>query len=234
MMPTTKNSAALKAAWLSRWVVAAKRPSASASPYSAISRPSCDTVEKASSALRSVCFSARHDPQNIVATPSGTIIPLHRALLPKISPNLATSTTPALTIVAECRKAETGVGASIAVGSHRWKGSCALLVKAASSVSSSAGINRGEARTASRSSPERVVLPPATDSRATAANRPSPPSALTRNALIAPSRASLRVCHRPIKRKLVTLVISQKANRAIMLSLRTSPSIEPPNSSRYG
>ena len=118
-MPTTKNSAALNAAWLSRCAVPAKRPSSDARPYRLISRPSCDTVEYASRALRSVWRRASHDPQNSVARPSGTSSPDHRALLPKISPNLATSTTPALTMVAECRNAEMGVGASMAVGSHR-------------------------------------------------------------------------------------------------------------------
>ncbi|MNL37088.1 hypothetical protein D3C87_1592100 [compost metagenome] len=38
---------------------------------------------------------------------------------------------PALTIVAECRYADTGVGAFIAPGNQKWKGNCADLVKAA-------------------------------------------------------------------------------------------------------
>ena len=45
----------------------------------------------------------------------------------KISNNLATKKTPAATIVAACIKALTGVGPSIASGSHMWKGICALL-----------------------------------------------------------------------------------------------------------
>ncbi|CAM3066804.1 hypothetical protein DERA104750_12510 [Deinococcus radiodurans] len=75
-------------------------------------------MEYASSALRSVCRSASHEPHTIVSSPSGTVMPDHSADVPKISPNLATSTTPALTMVAECKKAEMGVGASIAVGSQ--------------------------------------------------------------------------------------------------------------------
>ncbi|CAM3067132.1 hypothetical protein DERA104750_12515 [Deinococcus radiodurans] len=69
---------------------------------------------------------------------------------------------------------------------------------------------------------------------AAAASSPSPPSAEIRNALTAPSRAALRVCHSPMSRKLVTLVISQKPNSATRLSLSTSPSMEPPKQSRYG
>jgi len=46
-------------------------------------------------------------------------------------------------MVAECRYAETGVGAAIACGSQKWKGNCALLVKAPSSTSSNAGTYSG-------------------------------------------------------------------------------------------
>ena len=105
---------------------------------------------------------------------------------------------------------------------------------AASTVHSSAGTNSGEARTTSRFSCDRVVVPPAMDSIATAASRPRPPSALIRKALTAPSRAAGRVCHRPIRRKLVTLVISQNMNSSGRLSDSTRPSMDPPNSSRYG
>lgn len=39
--------------------------------------------------------------------------------------------TPAVTSVEECTKADTGVGAAMAAGSHALKGSCALFVQAA-------------------------------------------------------------------------------------------------------
>ena len=41
---------------------------------------------------------------------------------------------PALTIVEECRNADTGVGPFIASGSHSWNGNCADFVKAASII----------------------------------------------------------------------------------------------------
>ncbi len=41
-------------------------------------------------------------------------------------------------MVAECRYADTGVGAAIAWGSQKWKGNCADLVNAPSSTSTSA------------------------------------------------------------------------------------------------
>ena len=42
---------------------------------------------------------------------------------------------PAFTMVAECRKALMGVGASMAFGSQMWKGHCALLVAAPRMIS---------------------------------------------------------------------------------------------------
>jgi hypothetical protein len=45
---------------------------------------------------------------------------------------LAMRYTPAFTIVAECRYALTGVGASIAFGSQKWNGTWADFVNAAS------------------------------------------------------------------------------------------------------
>ena len=51
----------------------------------------------------------------------------------------ASRKTPAFTMVAECRKAETGVGAAMALGSQKWNGNCALLVSAPSRTRTSAG-----------------------------------------------------------------------------------------------
>ena len=50
----------------------------------------------------------------------------------------ATRNTPSFTIAAECRYAETGVGA-MAWGSQKWNGNCALLVNAPRSTRMSAG-----------------------------------------------------------------------------------------------
>jgi hypothetical protein len=46
---------------------------------------------------------------------------------------------PAFTIVAECRYALTGVGAAMALGSQKWNGTCADLVKAPASTSTRMG-----------------------------------------------------------------------------------------------
>ena len=58
--------------------------------------------------------------------------------------------SPAFTIVAECRYADTGVGAAIACGSQKWKGNCADLVKQPSRIRISAGRYNGDACIRSR------------------------------------------------------------------------------------
>lgn len=47
----------------------------------------------------------------------------------RFSKNRSKTTTPAVTRVEECTKAEMGVGAAIAIGSQKEKGYCALFVK---------------------------------------------------------------------------------------------------------
>ncbi len=189
-------------------------------------------MEYASSALRSVCRSARYAPHASVASPTVTVTFVKSGTV-KRKPSFATRNTPAFTIVAECRNAETGVGASIAVGSHRWKGSCADFVNAASSTSSIAGTNSGLACRAATSMRERFVLPPATAIRAVPASSASPPAPVTTRALTAPSRDARRWCQYPISRKLVTDVSSQKAKSSTRFSESTRPSMDPANSSRY-
>ena len=70
---------------------------------------------------------------------------------------------PALTMVAEWRYAETGVGAAIAPGSQEWKGAWALFVRMAGSSSASAIVFVAGASSRS-SSAERLAVP-ATDPR---------------------------------------------------------------------
>jgi hypothetical protein len=41
-------------------------------------------------------------------------------------------------MAAECRYAETGVGAAIARGSQKWNGTCALLASAATAINAAA------------------------------------------------------------------------------------------------
>jgi|GEM_PF-4127984 len=61
-----------------------------------------------------------------------------KALPAKAGAKRRTMYTPALTMVEECRRAETGVGATMAPSSQLWKGSCAALVKPARAMSAKA------------------------------------------------------------------------------------------------
>ena len=64
----------------------------------------------------------------------------HRSRSANAGARRATRYTPALTIVAECRYALTGVGATIAPGSQAWNGICADLVNAPSRISTRATV----------------------------------------------------------------------------------------------
>ena len=55
----------------------------------------------------------------------------------------ATRYIPALTMAAECRYAETGVGAAIAPGSQKWAGTMADLVSAPMRMSTMATVTYG-------------------------------------------------------------------------------------------
>ena len=107
------------------------------SPSSSTESPSDANVVWASICLRSVWRSAPSAPQSSVAPPKPTSSVVHAVVPPSQGVVRAKRYTPACTMVAECRNAETGVGASMALGSQTWKGSCADLVKAASRNSAS-------------------------------------------------------------------------------------------------
>jgi hypothetical protein len=87
--------------------------------------PSCDSVEYASTFLMSLCAIAISAA--IVSVTSPMIAMNSRASGVKIGNIRATRYTPAATIVAAWISALTGVGPSIASGSHTCSGNCALL-----------------------------------------------------------------------------------------------------------
>jgi hypothetical protein len=60
--------------------------------------------------------------------------------------------TPAATIAAEWRYAETGVGAAIALGSQKWNGVCALFASPAMRMSAPAPVRSGPGSTTFASS----------------------------------------------------------------------------------
>ena len=63
----------------------------------------------------------------------------HSGVSARTGHNRAMRNTPAFTKVAECRKADTGVGAAMAFGNQKWNGNWALFVSVPSRISTSAG-----------------------------------------------------------------------------------------------
>ncbi len=69
-------------------------------------------------------------PRSSVAMPVPVTAKNQASVPPSAGEKRISRKTPAFTMVAECRKADTGVGAAMAPGSQKWKGNCADLVKA--------------------------------------------------------------------------------------------------------
>ena len=106
--------------------------------------------------------------------------------------------TPAVTIVAAWISAETGVGPSIASGSHTYRGSCADFPQAPTNSSRVAaviiGSPNGEVPAARRSVHVRdTAATPSTSAMKNMPSRnPASPMRFTMNALLAASLADLR------------------------------------------
>jgi hypothetical protein len=90
--------------------------------------------------------------------PAVPTIQIHASVPASTGHRRASRNTPSFTIAAECRYADTGVGAAIACGSQKWNGNWALLVSAPMAMRMSAGrysecsrIRFPELRTRSRS-----------------------------------------------------------------------------------
>src|SRR5512139_2431363 len=92
--------------------------------------PSWHIVEYARTRLMSVWTIDTAAAKNADAAPTTARTASVTGARSNRGPNRATRNTPAVTIVAAWIRAETGVGASIASGSHTWKGSWADLASA--------------------------------------------------------------------------------------------------------
>jgi hypothetical protein len=72
--------------------------------------------------LRSTWRNARRPAAVIVTSPTPTTTGRHIGSSLNAGANRATTTIPALTMVAECRNALTAVGAVMAAGNQEWNG----------------------------------------------------------------------------------------------------------------
>src|SRR2546423_1718445 len=139
-MPTTMNNVALNAACATRSTHAAKVVAGVQAPNRTMSRPSWLTVPNAGRSFKSCWRSARRPPSRNVQHPTVNTTGRHTPNAAKDGARRPTRNTPAVTIVAECRYALTGVGAAMAPGSHAWYGYWADLVHAPTSSSKMATV----------------------------------------------------------------------------------------------
>src|SRR5690606_18075990 len=137
---------------------------------------------------------------------------------------------PALTMVAACRYALTGVMATIAPGSQEWNGSCADLVNAASATRTATGTANPESEISSgwATIVSRSEVPVATMMRTTATSNPTPPPAVTSSARLAGAAECGPVP--PMRKKDEIAVSSQNTNSSTRSAARTNPSMAPANS----
>ena len=131
MMPAAMNSEALKVAWFITWNTAATAPAGCSG------RAARDQAEMAHGGIGQQAFQVVLEDGDVGAEDqrdqSGAANHPHPRIGPANAGHSRTSrNTPSFTIVAECRKADTGVGAAIAWGNQKWNGNCALLVSAPS------------------------------------------------------------------------------------------------------
>src|SRR3954452_15639289 len=135
--PAARNSSALNAAWVSRWnSAAAGQPTASAP----VMYPIWLTVDQARTRLMSCWAQAANAPSSMVIAAITASTCRVAGAAANSGYSLATTYTPAATIVAAWISAEIGVGPAIASGSQVCSGNWALLPATPASRSSSAAV----------------------------------------------------------------------------------------------
>lgn len=193
--PEHMNSMALKKAWVQMcmkarcgWLI----------PMVTIIRPSWLEVEKATIFLMSFWVRAQMAVNRVVMAPRHRVVVWIVLLFSIRGWNRISRNTPATTIVLEWSRADTGVGPSMAEGSHGCSPNCADFPVAASSRPA-----RGmfvfsgfSMRICWRSHEFRFVRNHAIDRIS-----PMSPMRLYRMACMAAVFASVRPCHQPIRRK---------------------------------
>lgn len=120
--PEHKNSIALKNAWVQ---ICRKAKWGWFKPTVTIISPSWLDVENATIFLMSFCIIAHIAVNSVVNAPKHRVIVSIVLLFSNIGWNRMSKKIPATTIVLEWSKADTGVGPSMAEGSHGWRLNCA-------------------------------------------------------------------------------------------------------------
>lgn len=202
MDPAHMNSIALKKAWVQMcrkarwgWLI----------PSVTIISPSWLDVENATIFLMSFWVSAQIAVNRVVIAPKHSIVVRMVLLLEMRGWNRISKNTPATTMVLECSSAETGVGPSMADGSHGWRPNWADFPVAASSRPASGMVLGLVTMKICWSSHELAFV----QNQAIASMSPISPIRLYRMACRAAVFASVRPYHHPINRKDMTPTPSQ-------------------------
>ena len=167
-------------------------------PLATMRKPSWDTVPYAITSLMSVWRRARQPPSRRVHRPTPSTSTCHDPSSAKPGASRATRNTPAFTMAAACRYADTGVGAAMAAGSQKWNGTCADLDRAPTSTSATAasssprGIPSSTRPGAAVRMPEIRHEPACTASMIRPTSMARPPKVVTISAWIAERRAKMR------------------------------------------
>ena len=179
--PTDMNIMDLVTAWNIRSIMPAHTASGMPQPAAAVISPRLDMVEYARTFFPSDTVIARSDAAKNVNPPiAETMTPTYVPCI--IGDSLSSRYTPALTIVAECKSAEVGVGATIAPSSQPEKGSCADLVSAAKASIAAGNIAMAGSAAKSRSCDILVISMIPTQNMMAAMN-PHPPRRFIQSAL---------------------------------------------------
>ncbi len=125
-----------------------------------------------------------------------------------------------MTIVAECRNAVTGVGATIAPGSQKLKGNWADLLNAPTSTRATPICAVVDVGAAARM-PCRFVVPAALTRQTNPPSMARPPAPVTSSARCAEARAPASSSSRPMRRNDITDVSSQNT-KSVHTSLATT------------
>jgi len=194
--PATMNSGALYSACASKNTTSASPAYVPPIPMSITIVASATTVEYAKSALLSRRSSASAAATTTVTPPTRLSVHTHSGTVANTGAIRASRYTPALTMVAEWRYADTGVGAAMALGNQKWNGNWADFVNAPSATSTTTAGNMGLASSAlgSAMTPLMEVVPVAAMMSRKPASMANPPPAVTSNACRALARLSACSC----------------------------------------
>ena len=232
--PEPRKRSALKKAWVTMWKIAATY---APEPTARNMNPSCETVEYASTRLMSCWATAMVAAKSAVPAPTMAIVSGTQSYdAVTTGPIRVMRKTPAVTMVAAWMSAETGVGPSMASGSQKYSGNCALLPQAPTNSRTAIAViavREIEPSCAASLIAEYETDPTAEKATNIAVITPQSPMRLVTNAFFPATAALSRVCQNEMRKYEQAPTPSQPRKVTSRFSPSTSASIENTNKLRY-